>query len=107
MKKIAIALATVAAIAAISAPAEARGGRNAAIGLGIAAGALAAGAAASSYNNGYYNNGYGYNAYNSYDGPAYGYGDGYYGRRTYYGHRSNNDPSPMNSSTTYGGYSYY
>lgn len=108
MKKIAIALATVAAIAAISAPAEARGGRNAAIGLGIAAGAVAAGVAASSYNNGYYNNGYGYNSYNSYDAPAYGYGDGnYYGRRSYYGHRSNNDPSPMGSSTTYGGYGYY
>ena len=101
MKKIAIALATVAAIAAISAPAEARGGRNAAaIGFGIAAGALAAGAAASSYNA--YNQPY----YGAYEQPYYG--DGYYyGRRSYYGHSNNNNPSPMGSSTTYGGYGYY
>lgn len=102
MKKIAIALATVATIAAISAPAEARDGRNAAaIGFGIAAGALAAGAAASSYNA--YNQPY-YGAY-AYDTPYYG--DGYYsGRRSYYRNHSN-DPSPMYNSTTYGGYGYY
>lgn len=49
MKKIAVALATVATVAVLSAPAaEARGGRNAAaIGFGLAAGALIAGAAAS------------------------------------------------------------
>ena len=42
MKKTVLALTTVAAIAALSAPAEARGGRNAAaIGFGLAAGALA------------------------------------------------------------------
>lgn len=100
MKKIAIALATVATIAALSVPAEARGGRNAAgIGLGIAAGALAAGAAASSYNA--YNQPYGY----GYDQPYYGGGYSY-GRGNYYGNHSN-DPSPMGSSTTYGGYGYY
>ena len=60
MKRIAIALATVATIATISAPAEARGGRNAAIGFGIAAGALIAGAAAANAN-----------SYNYYGGPAY------------------------------------
>jgi hypothetical protein len=44
MKKIAVALATVATVAVLSAPAaEARGGRNAAaIGFGLAAGALIA-----------------------------------------------------------------
>ncbi|MCX7306989.1 MAG: hypothetical protein NTZ72_03180 [Afipia sp.] len=95
MKKIAIALATVATIAAISAPAEARGGRNAAIGLGIAAGALAAGVAASSYNNGYGYNGYGYNgynAYNSYDAP---YNGGYYYGRPSYNRNHSNDPNPV------------
>jgi len=78
MKKIAIALATVATVAALSAPAEARGGRNAAaIGFGIAAGALAAGAAA--------------NSYNYYGGPSYGYAEPSYGYgydRRYYGNRS-------------------
>ncbi len=68
MKKIAVALATVATIAVMSAPAaEARGGRNAAaIGFGLAAGALVAGAAAA-------------NSYNYYGGPAYYGGPGYYG----------------------------
>ena len=92
MKKFAIALATVATIAAISAPAEARGGRNAAaIGFGIAAGALAAGAAANSYNS-YYNE--------PYYGGGYGYSEPYYGNGYYYGGRSsrahrNNQPSPV------------
>ncbi|RYX92472.1 MAG: hypothetical protein EON84_11390, partial [Bradyrhizobiaceae bacterium] len=61
MKKIVVALATIAALGAATMttkPAEARGGRNAAIGFGLAAGALAAGAAASG---------------------AYAYGPGYYG----------------------------
>ncbi|HCX18130.1 MAG TPA: hypothetical protein DHH36_14670, partial [Afipia sp.] len=51
----------------MSAPAaEARGGRNAAaIGFGLAAGALVAGAAAA--NSGYYGGGYGYYG----GGPAY------------------------------------
>lgn len=104
MKKIAIALATVATVAAISAPAEARYGRNAAaIGFGIAAGALAAGAAANSYN--YYNAPYGAYDY-GYDTPYYGGTTYYYGSNGYNRNHSN-DPSPMNSSTTYGGYGYY
>ncbi len=101
MKKIAIALATVATIAAMSAPAEARGGRNAAaIGFGIAAGALAAGAAASSYNNSY--NYYGGPAYYSepaYGGPVYA-AEPYYGGPAYYRSRAyqrnhSNDPNPV------------
>jgi hypothetical protein len=74
MKKIAVALATVATIAVMSAPAaEARGGRNAAaIGFGLAAGALVAGAAAA-------------NSYNYYGGPAYyGGGPAYYAEPGYY-----------------------
>lgn len=102
MKKIAIALATVASIVAVSAqdPAEARGGRNAAaIGLGIAGAAIVAGAAASAYNsnNYYYDRGY--------YGPSYGatyyepnyYGGGYYAPsygRSSKSHR-NNSPSPV------------
>ncbi|MBN9584957.1 MAG: hypothetical protein BGN84_06060 [Afipia sp. 62-7] len=70
MKKTVLALTTVAAIATLSAPAEARGGRNAAaIGFGLAAGALAAGAAA--------------NSYNYYGGPAYYSGPAYYGEPVY------------------------
>lgn len=100
MKKIAVALATVATIAVMSAPAaEARSGRNAAaIGFGIAAGALVAGAAAA-------------NSYNYYGGPAYYgggpayyaepgyyaepvYGPGYYRARAYQRNHSN-DPNPV------------
>ncbi len=96
MKMSAIALATVATIAAISVPAEARGGRNAAaIGFGIAAGALAAGAAANSYN-----------SYNSYNGPYYGgyaYDEPYYENNYYYGRPSsrahrNNQPNPVDTN---------
>jgi hypothetical protein len=102
MKKIAVALATVATIAVMFAPAaEARGGRNAAaIGFGIAAGALVAGAAAAnSYNY------YGGPAYYG-GGPAYGYGyaepvyaepvygPGYYRARAYRRNHSN-DPNPV------------
>jgi len=58
MRKIGLALATVGALATAAvtmSPAEARGGRNAAIGFGLAAGALGAAAIANSaYNNGYY-----------------------------------------------------
>jgi hypothetical protein len=98
MKKIAVALAAVATVAAFSVPAEARGGRNAAIGFGIAAGALIAGAAAAnSYNY------YGGPAY--YGEPAYGYGGpvyaepvyvgpGYYRSRAYQRNHSN-DPNPV------------
>jgi hypothetical protein len=101
MKKIAVALATVATVAVLSAPAaEARGGRNAAaIGFGLAAGALIAAAAA--------------NSYNYYGGPAYGYGGpvydlclrraglcraglraGYYRARAY-NRNHRNDPNPV------------
>ena len=95
MKKIAVPLATVATVAVLSAPAaEARGGRNAAaIGFGLAAGALVAGAAAaSSYNNyGYYGGpAYyadpGYDSYAYYGGPVYAepvYGPAYYRQRAY------------------------
>ncbi len=44
MREIGLALATVAALATtavVNSPAEARGGRNAAIGFGVAAGVLA------------------------------------------------------------------
>jgi hypothetical protein len=72
MRKTVLAIAAVAALATTAVvPAEARGGRNAAIGFGIAAGALGAAAATSAYHNGYYDNGYGY-------GPRYGYNDGPY-----------------------------
>jgi hypothetical protein len=100
MKKIALGLATVATIAVMSAPAaEARGGRNAAaIGFGLAAGALVAGAAAA-------------NSYNYYGGPAYyGGGPAYYAEPGYYAEpvygpsyyrarayqrNHNNDPNPV------------
>jgi hypothetical protein len=86
MRKIAITLTAVAALASaavVTSPAEARGGRNAAIGFGIAAGVLGAAAAASAANNGYYygpRRGY-------YDGPYAYYDDGprYY-RHRYYRH---------------------
>ena len=79
MRKIGFALATVAALstaAVVTSPAEARGGRNAAIGFGVAAGVLGAAAAATAANNGYYY------------GPRYGYYDGgpyaYYDSPRYY-----------------------
>jgi len=105
MKKIAVALATVATVAVLSAPAaEARGGRNAALGFGLAAGALIAGAAAaSSYNYygapAYYGGGpvyYNEPAY-AYGGPVYAepvYGPGYYRARAY-NRNHRNDPNPV------------
>jgi hypothetical protein len=79
MRKIGLALATVATLATtavVNSPAEARGGRNAAIGFGVAAGVLGAAAAANAANNGYYY------------GPRYGYYDGgpdaYYDGPRYY-----------------------
>jgi hypothetical protein len=86
--KLATALGLAGAIALSVPSAEARGGRNAALGFGIAAGALALGAAAAAasqpHYNGYYNGYYGggpyaysgvyayerpyvYDSYNSYD----------------------------------------
>ena len=65
------ALGLAGAIALSVPSAEARGGRNAAIGFGVAAGVLGAAAAANAYNNGYsYGPRYGY-----YDGGPYGYYD--------------------------------
>jgi hypothetical protein len=79
MRKIGLTLAAVAALATsavVTSPAEARGGRNAAIGFGVAAGVLGAAAAANAANNGYYY------------GPRYGYYDGgpyaYYDSPRYY-----------------------
>ena len=79
MRKLALALTAVAALATtavVNSPAEARGGRNAAIGFGLAAGALGAAAAANAYNNGYaYGPRYGYYGGGPYayydDGPRY------------------------------------
>ena len=67
---------SVAGAIALSTPSEARGGRNAAIGFGVAAGALALGAAAGAalqphyhYHDGYYGGPY---AYSYGHAPAYG-----------------------------------
>ena len=86
MRRIGLTLAAVAALATTAvatSPAEARGGRNAAIGFGVAAGVLGA-AAASAANNGYY---YG-PRYGYYGGGPYAYyddGPRYY-RRHHYGY---------------------
>lgn len=82
------AIAGVAGAMAFAAPsAEARGGRGAAIGLGVAAGALALGAAAAASQ------------------PRYYDGGGYYGRPTYYGDSYNyygdGYAAPYSSSPTY------
>ena len=84
MRKTGIAVAIVAALATtavVNSPAEARGGRNAAIGFGVAAGVLGAAAAANAASNGYY---YG-PRYGYYDGGPYAYYDGprYYRRGGY------------------------
>lgn len=78
MRKIGLTLAAVAALATsavVNSPAEARGGRNAAIGFGVAAGVLGAAAAANAAHNGYYYGPrYGYydrGPYAYYDGPRY------------------------------------
>lgn len=87
MKKTAIVLTTVAALGAMAmtAPAEARNGRNAAaIGAGIAAGAIAAGV-------GGYRPAYGYGYGPAYYGPGYGsyayYGAPYRHHRRHWHHR--------------------
>jgi hypothetical protein len=88
MRKAAITLATVAALAAtaVAAPSPAEARRfGPALGFGIAAGLIGAGLAASTYPAYAYGPGYGY----------YGPGYGYYGPRTY-------------RSAYYGGpYAYY
>src|ERR1700761_6816237 len=76
MRKILVALATVATVAfSATAPAHAQRGVGAAIAGGLIGGAIVGGAIASSPY--YYGPGY---------GPGYGYyGPGYYGPRPYYG----------------------
>lgn len=87
VRKIAIAFSAVAALATTAAvtPAEARGGRNAAIGFGVPAGVLGAAAVA----NGAYGPGYGYGPrYGYYGGGPYAYYDRpYYGPRRGWRHR--------------------
>jgi hypothetical protein len=100
--KLATALGVAGAIALSVPSAEARGGRNAAIGFGIAAGVLALGAAAAAASQPryyYYDNGpyayhpyaydaYAYDSYGYYDaptvyyGPTYGYTRSYRNRNT-------------------------
>jgi hypothetical protein len=62
---LALALAGTAVIGSMS-PSEARSGRNAALGVGLAAGAVVGAGIAASANNGYYHGDRGY-----YDGYAY------------------------------------
>jgi hypothetical protein len=80
--KLATALGLAGAIALSVPSAEARGGRNAAIGFGIAAGALALGAAAASASQPYYNGYYGGGPYAYSDGP-YAYSGAYAYERPY------------------------
>ena len=86
MRRIVLTLAAVAALATTAvatSPAEARGGRNAAIGFGVAAGVLGAAAASAANNGDYYGPRYGY-----YGGGPYAYyddGPRYY-RRHHYGY---------------------
>lgn len=78
-----MALGVIGAVA-LSAPSEARSGRNAAIGFGVAAGALALGAAAASASQPhYYYDGYEAGPY-AYAGP-YTYRHGYHGYSPRYG----------------------
>jgi hypothetical protein len=88
VRKSALIIAAVTALGAtaLTAPAEACGGRGyhgggAAIGFVLAPGALASGAY------GAYGPGYGYGYGPRYHGPRYAYGDGYYRRGPrYYRH---------------------
>jgi hypothetical protein len=114
-RKLAMTLGVAGAIALAVPSAEARNGRNAAIGFGIAAGALALGAAAASaahpgyYYGGYYGGPYGAYAYSpapyAYGPAAYAYSPapyaydsyGYYGAPVvYYGraYRNRSDQIP-------------
>ena len=112
--KLATALGVAGAIALSVPSAEARSGRNAAIGFGIAAGALALGAMAAAasqpryyHPNGYYDSGYygggGYygNSYNYYQ-PHYRSYDGYYDAPVYYG-RPRSAPVPGTNYNPNGG----
>jgi hypothetical protein len=106
--KLATALGVAGAIALSVPSAEARGGRNAAIGFGIAAGALALGAAAAAASqpryyapDGYYGGGYYGNSYNSYP-QSYGGYDSYYDAPVYYG-RPRSAPVPGTNYNPNGG----
>lgn len=107
--KVATLLGVAGAIALSVPSAEARGGRNAAIGFGIAAGALALGAAAAAASqpryyapDGYYGGGYYGNSY-SYSQPEYGSGYGsYYDAPVYYG-RPRSAPVPGTNYNPNGG----
>ena len=88
--KFAVAATLTGALAlAATTPSEARGGRNAAAGIGFAAGALLGAAAASSARNGYYaDDGYYYGE------PGYAYGSNYYEGYAY-------EPAPVYSGPRY------
>lgn len=79
--KLATALGLAGAIALSVPSAEARGGRNAALGFGIAAGALALGAAAAAASQPHYYNGGYYDGY--YGGGPYAYSGAYAYERPY------------------------
>jgi hypothetical protein len=91
MRKTAIAIGTVAALAVASAaPAEARRGFGPGLIGGLAAGAILAGAASGAYaygpGYGYYGRPYGYYPRRAYYRPyGYGYAPVYYGGPRYYG----------------------
>jgi hypothetical protein len=100
--KLATALGVAGALALSVPSAEARGGRNAAIGFGIAAGALALGAAAAAASQPryYYDNGpYGYYDNGPYAYYPNGYNTYHYGAPAYY-----DAPSVYYGPTYYGGY---
>jgi hypothetical protein len=97
--KLATALGVAGAIALSVPSAEARGGRNAALGFGIAAGVLALGATAAAasqphyYHGGYY--GGGPYAYGAPDVYAPSYGTGYYDTYNAYPAPSYYAPAPV------------
>lgn len=112
--KLATALGVAGAIALSVPSAEARGGRNAAIGFGVAAGALALGAMAAAasqpryyypnsyYDDGYYGGGYYGGSYNYYQ-PQYRSYDGYYDAPPVYYGRPRSAPVPGTNYNPNGG----
>ncbi|MDQ8726249.1 hypothetical protein [Bradyrhizobium sp. LHD-71] len=99
--KLATALGVAGAIALSVPSAEARNGRNAAIGFGIAAGVLTLGAIAAAASQPRYYDDYGYGGY--YGGPY-----AYYGGPYAYGGSYGGYYDPYAYNTYYGGYgSYY
>jgi hypothetical protein len=81
--KLATAMGLAGAIALSVPSAEARSGRNAAIGFGIAAGALALGAAAAASSPYYYDGYYGGGPYAYYNDGPYAYSGAYAYERPY------------------------